>query len=248
MMTSRLTTVILSRDMDTLLRFCLIHLDAAATAANLPAREIVIVDNASVRHLPAALDGAPAYRRLRLDAHAGFGAACNRGAALAPADFYLFLNNDVLLADGALSAMMAEMAADPGLGICGCRLMFPDGTIQHAGVLMAGPPGGPYHVGRRQPPRAVPVTRTDFQAVTGACALVRRETFAAIGGFDETFTFGYEDVDLCLRARQAGWRVRCVQSPESLHFESMTPGRQELGAPTLGQFFERWLGRYTIDG
>ncbi|MEQ9814016.1 MAG: glycosyltransferase family 2 protein [Azospirillaceae bacterium] len=240
--------MILSRDMDTLLRFCLIHLGVAAAAAGLPVHDVVIVDNASIRHLPAALDGAPPYRRLRLDAHTGFSAACNRGATQAPADFYLFLNNDVLLARDALSAMIAAMAADPGLGICGSRLMFPDGTIQHAGVLMAGPPGGPYHVGRRQPPRAVSVSRTDFQAVTGACALVRRETFEALGGFDETFTFGYEDVDLCLRARQAGWRVRCVQAPESLHFESMTPGRQALGAPTLGQFFQRWLGRYTIDG
>ena len=78
--------------------------------------------------------------------------------------------------------------------------------------------------------------------------MVRGDVFDALGGFDESFSFGYEDVDLCLRAGQKGYDVRCVQNSKSLHFESMTPGRVRLGEPTLGQFFTRWDGRYTIDG
>jgi GT2 family glycosyltransferase len=244
-----LTTVILSRDMDVLLGLCLTHLAQAAAAAGLDRHRIVVVDNASRRPLAPVMADCPAYEVIRLDTHHGFGAACNLGARRWPGDLFLFLNNDVFLLGDCMTGMVRAFETNPDVGICGSRLLFPDGTIQHAGVLMSGPPTGPYHVGRKRAPEAVSDARERFQAVTGACMMVRRDVFDELGGFDPFFEgFGYEDVDLCLRAGQRGYGVHCVQTSRSLHFESMTPGRVEFASPSLELFFKRWDGRYTIDG
>ena len=84
--------------------------------------------------------------------------------------------------------------------------------------------------------------------MTGACLLVRTALWRDLGGLDESYPFGLEDVDLCLRARQRGARIFCSGETDSLHFESMTPGRVELDVPSRRLFMERWGGRYTIDG
>ena len=78
--------------------------------------------------------------------------------------------------------------------------------------------------------------------------LVEGDIFRRLNGFDETFPFGLEDVDFCLRVRQAGHRIVCCQETDSLHFESMTPGRVELDIPSRHLFMERWKNRYTVDG
>jgi GT2 family glycosyltransferase len=243
-----LTTVILSRDLDALLRFCLLRLATAVHRAPIASHRIVVVDNASRVPLPPTLPDCPAYDLIRFDSHHGFAQACNLGVRHAPAELALFLNNDVLLADDALAVMTAAFDRYPRLGVCGARLAFPDGTVQHAGVVLAPPPKGPYHVARREPSHKAPTASERFQAVTGACMLVRGDVFARLGGFDEGFDFGYEDVDLCLRAGQEGYEVRCVQAPESLHFESITPGRPAFAVAALERFFAKWEGRYAIDG
>ncbi len=126
--------------------------------------------------------------------------------------------------------------------------MFPDGTIQHRGVVFGAGPTGPYHVDRRRPGHLVPRRDAEFQAVTGACMLVDGGAWQELGGFDESYPFGLEDIDFCLRARQRGRRVVCADGVDSLHFESMTPGRVELDVPSRRQFMQRWRERYTIDG
>jgi GT2 family glycosyltransferase len=247
-MSASLTTVILSRDMDVLLQFCLAHLERAVCSADVSSHEIIVVDNASRTPTPAKMEGCPEYTLMRCDRHHAFAAGCNLAARQASGEFILFLNNDVFLLGDTLKGMFRAFAMHPDLGVCGTRLLFPDGTIQHAGVVLAPPPKGPYHVGRKGPPDNIARSRERFQAVTGACMLVRRDVYAELDGFDEFFKFGYEDVDLCLRAGQRGYAVRCMQDSNALHFESMTPGRVDMAAGTLEQFFERWLGRYTIDG
>jgi GT2 family glycosyltransferase len=234
--------------MDVMLQFCLMHLARATERASLRAHQIVVVDNASRIPTPPALPFCPSYEIYRCDSHKGFGAACNLAAHRVQSDLILFLNNDVLLIGDTLALMAQTFAAHANLAICGSRLLFPDGTIQHAGVVLSPPPKGPYHLARKLPQHSVAMTKERFQAVTGACMLVRTDVFRLLDGFDEFFSFGYEDIDLCLRAGQQLYDVRCIQRSTSLHFESMTPGRQALGEPTLGQFFERWAGRYTIDG
>ena len=160
---------------------------------------------------------------------------------------FLLLNNDVLLDPRALVDMRAALAADPTVGISGTRLVFPDGRVQHVGVRFA-PTLGPYHHARGRDAATVPRVLGRPQAVTGACMLVRGALWDELGGLDESYPFGLEDIDFCLRAGRAGWTVRCPQTVDSLHFESMTPGRVELDAPSRRLFMERWHGRYTIDG
>jgi len=247
-MKTTLTAIVLSRDLDGLLRVGLQHLSAAGTHAGIGDPDIVVIDNASRWPCPDAMADAPAYRLRRFDRHRGFAAACNHGALMSTAEFLLFMNNDVLLDRGAVRSMLGAFAEHPGLTICGSRLVFPDRTIQHAGVVFGPREAGPYHLHRLRPAAQVPRDRELFQAVTGACLLIRRADFERLGGFDEAYPFGLEDVDLCLRAGQAGGEIRCLQDTESLHFESLTPGRVELDVPSRALFMQRWKGRYGIDG
>lgn len=196
---------------------------------------VVVVDNASP--VPYRLAALAADEVVRLDRHASFAAACNRGAAAADADATLVLNNDVLLDPRALTSLLAHLAA-PRVGIVGARLVFPDGTIQHRGVALG--PDGPFHPDRGVPSDSVRRSTRTVQAVTGAAMLVRREVLADLGGFDEAYPFGLEDVDLCLHARRRGWVVVCDQAVDSLHFESMTPGRADLDAASRELFRHRW--------
>lgn len=244
-----LTAVIVSRGLETLLHVCLEHLQRALerVPTSVPHR-IVVVDDAS----PFPYDG-PALRVrgaeiLRFDVHRSFARACNAGAARHAGDGVLLLNNDVLLAPDALADMLDALETVPGAGICGTRLLFPDATIQHCGVVFGGGVRGPYHVHRGRPGHAVARSVAEFQAVTGACLLARREVWDALGGLDEDYPFGLEDVDFCLRARQHGWRVVCAAEADSLHFESTTPGRAELDVSSRALFLRRWHGRYTLDG
>ncbi len=243
-----LTAILLTRDLDGLLRVCLQHLSEACAHAGIEVPNITVIDNASRWPSPDAMAGTPAYRLCRFDQHRGFAAACNYGARTAAAEFLLFINNDVLLDRGAVRSMLSAFTEHSRLAICGSRLILPDRTIQHAGVVFGPDATGPYHLDRQRPSARVPRTREDFQAVTGACLLIRRAVFERLGGFDEEYPFGLEDIDLCLRAGQAGWEIRCRQDTESLHFESMTPGREALDVPSRALFMQRWKGRYAVDG
>lgn len=247
-MKSPLSIVILSRDLDGLLRVCLQHVAGSAAQAGWPDPDLLVIDNASRWPCPAGFEDAPAFRLARFDRHHSFAASCNHGAATCAGEFLLFLNNDVLLDRSTLSALRKLMVDHPRTAICGTRMIFPNRTVQHAGVVFGPDEIGPYHVHRQQLSTLAPRTRELFQAVTGAALLVRREVFARLGGFDEAYPFGLEDIDLCLRAGQAGHEIRCSQATESLHFESMTPGREDLDKPSRALFMQRWRGRYAIDG
>jgi GT2 family glycosyltransferase len=246
-MSDTVSAIVLSRDLDALLGISLQRFVESAHRAGLVAR-CVVIDNASQTPCPDVLPGAPSYRLVRFDRHHGFGTACNHAARRDEADFLLFLNNDVLLDADALTAMRDEFTARPGLAACGTRMVFPDRTIQHAGVVFGADDVGPYHVHRKRPASLVPRSQRRFQAVTGACLMIRRDVFLGVGGFDERYPFGLEDIDLCLRLGRDVGEIVCSQETESLHFESMTPGRVELDRPSRRFFMNQWKGRYAIDG
>ena len=242
--------IVVSRGLAAMLRECLRSLDRALQFWREMEWEtiITVVDNASSPPLTGQLADTPTHQVLRLDTHHSFAASCNAAAKARPSRFFLFLNNDVLLHPDALFHMYDAMACDFMAGIFGTRMVFPDDTIQHAGVVFGPGDRGPYHIHRREPSMLVPRTRAAFQAVTGACMLVESHVFQKLNGFDEAFPFGLEDVDFCLRAGQAGYRIICCQEADSIHFESMTPGRAELDIPSRRLFMERWRNRYTVDG
>ena len=219
-------------------RLCFLALPASI--ARWPAVEVVVVDNGAGGETAALLDGlAPPYRVLRQPANAGFAVACNRGAALARGRWLVFLNNDTVPQPGWLDALVAE-AERVGAGIAGSKLLYPDGTIQHAGVGFRDD-GSPFVLHHTHPADWPEANRPrDVRAVTGAAMLVDRTLFADLGGFDERYLNGYEDLDLCCRARARGQRVRYVPDSVLYHFGSVAAGRFAAHDRNAALFEERW--------
>lgn len=141
------------------------------------------------------------------------------GAAYTHGDPIIFLNDDTEPQAGWLG--MLDAFDNPEVGIVGCRLVYADGLIQHAGVYLACEGGTltAYNVHDDLPSREV-------EAVTGACLAIRRDLFDELDGFDEGYRNGYEDVDLCLRARAAGWKVWYVAEATVVHHESQSGPRR----------------------
>ena len=244
-MKNRLCAVIVSRGLDEMLRFCLKSFLESSVHLSEPV-EVIVADNASPRPYTISSLADRRIRLLRFDRHTAFATACNKAVQESTSEYLLFLNNDVLLDQSSLLRML-QHGCHADIGVTGAWLYFPDGRVQHRGVVFGRDEIGPYHLDRGrflEPNRVV----EDFQAVTGACMMVRRGLFEQVGGFDESYAFGLEDIDFCLRVRQRGHRVVCVNAGRPLHFEALTPGRVELDVSSRQLFLERWRGKYTIDG
>ncbi len=156
-------------------------------------------------------------------------------------DGYVFMNNDVEAPDRGWLESMMDKACRGDVGVVGATLLYPDRTVQHAGVAVGlwGVADNLFEFhpfldtsGRRIPgrSRSLVVTR-DYSAVTAACMLVRAGAFQAVGGFDEGYAVGFNDVDLCLRIRAAGWSVVKDAEAVLIHHASMTRGRRWVGDP-----------------
>jgi len=202
--------------------------------------EIVLVDNDSPDDTVELLDeveGATVV--VRNDRNRGFASACNQGARAASCSRVVFLNNDTEVRAGWLEPLLAELE-NPRVGVVGARLLYPSGRIQHAGVAFL-PGGAPDHIYRGAPPEARPAMRArDLRCVTGACFGVRREEFLELGGFDEGFENGFEDVDYCLRVVAEGARVRYRGDSVTVHHESMSEGRHDANAANWARLRMRW--------
>jgi len=207
--------------------------------------ELILIDNASTdqtRTLLAGLGGDVAVHRNH--DNLGFAKACNQGALLARGEIVVFLNNDTEVQPGWLHALVDELDANPCTGVCGGRLLYPDGTVQHAGVAV-GRDLVPMHVHRGLPggdPKVM--ERREFPIVTGACMAVRREEFLRLGMFDEAFVNGHEDIDLCMRYARAGKRV--IYRPDCVvtHHESVSDGRMDHRQENLARTMNKW--RYDL--
>lgn len=226
-----------------LLRNCL-----AALLQSPPAScdwRIIVVDDASSDGTVGALaDYPPPVELLALRENVGFARACNLGAAeAADCDYVVFLNNDTLPLAGWLDALVRVLREDPAVAIAGARLLYPNGSIQHAGIAIS-QDRWPRHLYTGFPGDHPAVTRDKrVAAVTGACMIVARDEFEAAGRFDAAFHNGYEDIDLCLRLRAA--RREIAYCPQSVlyHLESVTRWR-DGPEPTDSNdrlYAERWL-------
>jgi len=202
--------------------------------------EIVVVDDASTDATPDTLAAyADQVEIVRHERNTGFGAACNDGATAAAGEWLLFLNNDTIPQPGWLDSLIAYAETRERLGVVGAKLLFPNDTVQHAGVVFSRR-AHPLHIYAGFPADhpAVNVSR-QFQAVTAACALIRRELFLDSGAFDPTFVNSYEDIDLCLRLRCLGYEIHYCHESVLYHLESAT--RDGLLDPAnLGRFLDRW--------
>lgn len=211
--------------------------------------ELVVVDDASPDETPEVLAGfGDALRSVRLDENAGFAGACNAGAHEAAGELLVFLNNDTIPVAGWLDALVAHADAHPDAGIVGAKLLFPNETVQHAGVVIC-QDGNPRHIYAGFPASHPAVNRSRrFQAVTAACMLVRREAFDAVGGFDEAYRNCLEDTELCLQAGARGYEVRYCHESVLYHLESVSRGRRAKEIERNAKLFRsRWDGRARRD-
>ena len=240
-----LCAIIVSRGLDEMLRFCLKSLFESADRLH-DSVEVIIADNASPRPYTESSFSDRRIRVLRFDVQTGFAAACNRAVKECGTEKLIFLNNDVFLDCSSLNIML-QNSCRADIGVVGSWLYFPDGRVQHRGVVFGNDDIGPYHLNRGQFLEPL-CPFEEYQAVTGACLMVNRMLFNQLGGFNESYEFGLEDIDFCLRVRQHGYRVICANAGRPMHFESFTPGRVELDVPSRHLFLKHWRGKYTIDG
>ncbi len=209
--------------------------------------ELVLVDNGSTDATPVLLEELEGdVRVIRNAENLGFARACNQGAAAAKGDVLVFLNNDTVVQPGWLEALLETLGDKPRTAIAGAKLLLPDGRIQHAGVTL-GLDACPFHWMYKAEDSDIVNEERDFQAVTAACMAIGRERFEALGGFDEGFVNGYEDVDLCLKAKAAGYRVRYTPRSVVVHEESASFGRKEAEDANWKRLKERWATRLLPD-
>jgi GT2 family glycosyltransferase len=182
--------------------------------------EIIAVDNASTDGSADWIASHHANVRLIRNAeNQGFGGACNIGLAAAKGDVLVLLNQDTIVQPEWLAALVNVFAEGATIGMAGSKALFPDGTIQHAGATIDAR-GASTHLGYRQPDTGQFDQLADSDYVTGASLAIRRPLYEQIGGFDPGFFPAYlEDVDLCYRVREAGWRVVYVPTSVLIHNE-----------------------------
>jgi GT2 family glycosyltransferase len=255
------TVIIPTRDRAALLRRCISSLRHRTTYPHL---EIVIVDNQSVEAATisylAELGQEPDVTVVRFDAPFNFSAINNLGARHARGEILALLNNDVeSISPGWLEEMVSQ-ACRADIGAVGAMLYYPDDRIQHAGVILghgiarvaahayAHRPRG--HIG--QIGRAMLVQT--MSAVTAACLVVRRSVFVEVGGFDESnLTIAYNDLDLCLRIRERGYRNLWTPAAELYHRESASRGyedtalKRERFQREIDYIRERWQQELQCD-
>lgn len=208
--------------------------------------EVIVVDDGSTDGTHEFLAAActrndPVVRSLRHESNRGFAAACNSGERVARGEYVIFLNNDTEAQSDWLKALVRVADESRDVAIVGSRLLYADDTVQHAGLAISRRFLLPCHLWKgvhRDEPRVA--RRRELRAVTGACMLVRRSVFAALGGFDEGYRNGFEDADLCLRAIESGHRVVYEPASTLYHLEEQSEGRKRDDSANARRFLSRW--------
>ncbi len=209
--------------------------------------ELVLIDNGSVLPETAAiLDRLAADPRVVLleePAPFNWAAINNDAAALASGELLLFLNNDIEATTEGWMRALVEHAQRPEVGAVGARLLYPDRTVQHVGVVV-GMHAGAAHV-LQDIPEGSPgylswafMTR-DVSAVTGACLMTRRSAFEQVGGFSADLPIAFNDIDFCLKLRDKGYLVVFTPLAELVHHESRTRGHTD-DEVELPRYISRW--------
>jgi GT2 family glycosyltransferase len=211
--------------------------------------EAILVDNGSwdpeTRAQLIRLRQDPRCRVLAYPGPFNWAAINNLAARSSNGTHLLFMNADVEGASAGWMTALLEHSQRPEIGAVGARLLYPDGRVQHAGVVVGLGGGVAWHVFC-----FCPVDRSGYldqakvirntSAVTGACMMVRREVFDAVGGFDEELPLAYNDIDFCLRLRQTGYRVVYTPFAELAHDESSTRGRVPPDGGAVATMKKRW--------
>jgi glycosyltransferase involved in cell wall biosynthesis len=242
------SVIIPTRDRLDLLRRCV---DGVLYRTDYPQLEIIIVDNGSIEaETHAWFKSLENDKRIRiLDEPGGFNFSrlCNRGVEAARGEVYVLLNNDIEVINANWLSVMVAHALRPGIGAVGAKLYYPNGSIQHGGVVLGiGGVAGHVHRflsanGGGYQGRARLTQR--MSAVTAACLAGRKEIFQRIGGFDEqNLEVAYNDVDFCLNLRESGYAMIWTPNAELIHHESASRGSDSKPEKTARYAGERmWM-------
>lgn len=212
--------------------------------------EIIIVDNGSVEPETFALFEKvrqlwPETRVIRDDGDFNFSRLCNAGIAASRGDLLLLLNNDMEVIEAGWLGEMVALASLARTGIVGAKLLYPDRSVQHAGFIVGLRSGAGSHWFPHAPANEPGyqdrlIVRQNLSAVTGACLLIRRDCLDAAGPLDEVrFAEECNDVDLCLRARRAGYEVVFTPFACLLHHESASRGGDSAPKTSSRRMAER---------
>lgn len=219
-----------TKDQPALLRTCITSI---LDSTSYPEYELLILDNQSrepeSRQLLQELQEHPRIRVLAWDRPFNYSAINNFGAQQARGEILALLNNDLEVISRQWLREMAGHACRPGIGCVGAKLLYPDRTIQHGGVILGlgGVAGHAHrHFWADQPGYTHRLLLTqNMSAVTGACLVIHRQVYQDLGGLDTRFAVAYNDVDLCLRVRQAGYQNLWTPYAQLYHYESKSRGR-----------------------
>jgi GT2 family glycosyltransferase/glycosyltransferase involved in cell wall biosynthesis len=209
--------------------------------------EVIVADDCSTDATGEAVPRMPGVVYLRNETNCGFIASCNRGAEKARGKYLVFLNNDTLVTDGWLSALMETFTEEPRAGIVGSKLIYPDGRLQEAGGIIWRDASG-WNYGKSDDP-AKPeynyLREVDY--CSAASLMIPKALFHGVGGFESRYAPAYyEDTDLAFKVHQAGYKVLYQPLSEVIHYEGATGGtdlssgtkkHQEINRST---FAETW--------
>ncbi|WP_223730408.1 glycosyltransferase family 2 protein [Ensifer adhaerens] len=253
------SVIIPTRDRADLLEACLKGLFENTAPADL---DVIVIDNDSAEPATLALfslyEQSGRIRRIPLAGGFNFSRACNVGVDAARHDLILLLNNDVEPIDCHWLEYLAGELDDPTVGAAGNLLLFPDGFVQHGGVTLGAGTVARHSFHFLDPKgdgdKGLLSQRRDMSAVTAACLLTRKDLWHRLGGMDERkLTVAFNDVDYCLRLREAGLRIVWTPAATMLHRESVsrgaddTPQKLQRFAGEERAMHERWSDTLKAD-
>jgi GT2 family glycosyltransferase len=231
-----LSIIIVNWNTDSVLSNCLDSLYESIRKSSLSIETILVDNNSTDDSLHGVVENNLNPKILRQSENLGFGKACNRGAMEASGKYLLFLNPDTLIVENAVNDLFSFMENHRDVGIAGPQLVDPDGVLQpsasprlelrsellHLFHLNAINPFNQYRMDSWNKQ-----TAREVEVLQGACLIVRQEVFIDLGGFDERFFMYTEEVDLCFRCRQEGWKIIWVPWIRVLHIGGHSTSQKE---------------------
>ncbi|NJL61979.1 MAG: glycosyltransferase family 2 protein [Methylacidiphilales bacterium] len=214
--------------------------------------EIIIVDGYDIPENILKNITSENINLVRCGNNFNFSERINLGVKKARGEYLLLLNDDTEVITPNWLELMLELSQQQEIAAVGAKLLFPNGKIQHTGVaILNGNPCHIFHGYEKEHPGyfCSNIVNRNYLAVTAACLMIRKHIFEELGGMDEDFPLNYNDVDLCLKAHQAGYRNVVIPSVELIHYESVSrgeglkPGEWEK----LNNKWKHYLNGLTID-
>jgi len=247
--TPEVSIIIPTRDHVELLRTCITSITRRSTYGNY---EIIIVDNRSTEKETTEFfeelkKNHQNIRVIEFDEDFNFSRLNNAASRVASGEHLLFLNNDTEVISPDWIESLLEHSQRKDVACVGAKLLYPDGTIQHAGVVI-GLCGPAEHVYKFSDAHDIGymghfTSIRNYSAVTGACLMIKKRLFESLMGFDEEFRVGFGDIDLCMRAQSQGYLNVFTPFAELYHYESATRGKSWFGDNHPGdtaRFCQRW--------